>query len=1088
MEADLSRGHRPDRKRGREYRRVLVRQGAALLDSDIAALGDAQDRLLREALGFAACAEGSPDLGFLVTPGVLLAQFLPVLGPEPTVTAPATATRDFSRRYLDRLPGLRLAGPGGTVEVTLSAALPAATPVRLWLRADLGAAITVNGTPIAVPAGASFEPFPLATGGSLLTIVPDPANPCWLAMVETRADSAGPGPAVLHWAAGRYQIGGLVEQTPALPWPALANPAGAALVAASTAPVGARLVAYLELTERHVTAVEDPGLIEQALGGDGDTTSRTMLTAQVKLAAVDAGLTPQAVAAAIRSPALPSGTVRFGTTAAAVLAADPCGLPVPGGYTGPENRLYRLAVHNVSAGRTLFKWSRDNASDLFAASVPPAAATTLHVAAEAPLRAGDLVEVLSDATDLGDAAPGGVTAAGFARPRRPQGRLVRLDGGGTVTGTQRVFDLLDPETEALAAPLDLASLGNAGVKVRRWDGLIARPGAGALNLPIENGIEAQIDGSFEPGDWWQFEARVLAPNANGPAVLQPHGPERLFAPLALLEQTAAGQPMELVAWLDRRHNSLCAPQADGTAYDGARVGTPADTVQEALDELFLRLGDGCGEIAVPPGADLQGIFDAMPAGFSAKVCLNSGIRDLPARVLVAGKGDLVISGIGGGSVLRRNGRPTLEFRDCRSVTLRDFAIESTGSGAPALLLTDCGEVTIEGLRIVAATAATPGVAVRVLRTGNQPQGRVRLAANRITVGRADGAIEVIGAADVAITDNTLTVPAAPFDIRGAMGDPLVAAAVGNVLLDRVDFHGDEDDAFDFVASPVYDIPPSGPANRRRGGVVMAGGVWGRSVLTFTTHGRLNARNWEELAAANPPPGGQSTNTVGMRRFLRRFRVRLARALMDPVVGGASVPATVRPGLDLLRDDIIRSNAAQAGQAGIVVVQRGGPFRSRNATHNANPLMTDGGARVLVADNVLEGFVQGIRLAATGARDSWHFLGEARVTGNRIGLRLPVQAHQRGGVLLGNALLAQVEDNTVLNPAWQPTPMLGGHAIDTDGIRLWGSYGPMVRVRGNTVQGLTVGLRFAALNAAGPGAVRQLADNATVSALDPQIVQ
>jgi hypothetical protein len=846
-----------------------------------------------------------------------------------------------------------------------------------------------------------------------------------------------------------------------------------------------RLAAYLELTERHVTAVEDPGLVEQALGGDGDTTSRTILTAQVKIAAVDAGLTPQAVAAAIRRAALPSGTVRFGT-AAAVLAADPCDLPVPGGYTGPDNRLYRLAVHDVSAGRTLFKWSRDNAADLFAASVPPAAPTTLRVATEAPLRAGDLVEVLSDATDRGDAAPGAVTAAGFARPRRPQGRLVRLDGGGTVTGTQRVYDLLDPETEAPATPLDLATLGNEGVKLRRWDGLVARPGAGPLTVAIEHGIEAQIDGSFEPGDWWQYEARVLAPNANGPAVPQPHGPERLFAPLALLEQTPAGQPMQLVAWLDTRHDSLCAPQADGTAYDGVRVGTPADTVQEALDELFLRLGDGCGEIAVPPGADLQGIFDAIPAGSSAKVCLNVGTRDLPARVLVAGKGDLVINGIGGGSVLRRNGRPMLEFRDCRSVTLRDFAIESTGSGGPALLLTDCGAVTVEGLRIEAATAAIPGVAVRVLRTGNQPQGRVRLAANRITVGRGDGAIEVIGAADVAITDNTLSVPVAPFDIRGAMGDPLLAAAVGNVLLDRVDFHGD--DAFDFVGSPVYDIPPSGPANRRRGGVVMAGGVWGRSVLTFTTHGRLNASTWDELAAANQPPGGQSTNTVGMQRFLRGFRVRLARAMMDSAVGGASVPATVRPGLDRLRDDIIRSNAAQAGKSGIVVVQRGGPFRSRNATHTADPLMTDGGARVLVADNMLEGFVQGIRLAATGARDSWHFLGEARVTGNRIALRLPVQAYQRGGVLLGNALLAQVEDNTVLNPAWQPTQMLGGHAIDTDGIRLWGAFGPMVLVRGNTVQGLTVGLRFAALNAAGPGAVRQLADNANVGTLDARIVQ
>ena len=1083
MEADLSRGHRPDAKRGRAYRRVLVRQGAALLDSDIAALGDAQDRLLREAVGFAACAQGSPDLGFCVTPGVLLAQFLPGQGPEPVVTAPATAARDFSRRYLDRLPGLRLAGPGGTVQVPLAVTLPAATPVRLWLRADLGATITVNGTAVAVPAAPAFAAFDLVVGGGTLTIAPDPANPCWLAMVETRANSAGT--AVLHWAAGRYQIGGLIAQTPALAWPALANPAGAALVAASNAAAGARLVTYLELAERHVTAVEDPGLVEQALGGDGATTSRTVLAAQVKVAAVAAGLTPQAVAAAIRAPALPGGTVLFGT-AAAVLAADPCDLPVPGGYTGPDNRLYRLAVHDVSGGRTLFKWSRDNAADLVAATLPPAPATTLRVAAEAPLRAGDLVEVLSDATDHGDAAPGAVTAAGFARPRRPQGRLVRLDGGGTVTGTTRVFDLLDPETEGPAAPLDLAALGAAGVKLRRWDGLIARPGAGALTVAIEHGIEAQIDGAFEPGDWWQYEARVLAPNANGPAVPQPHGPERLFAPLALLEQTPAGQPMRLLAWLDTRHDSLCAPQADGAAYDGTRVGTPADTVQEALDELFLRLGDGCGEIAVPPGADLQGIFDAMPAGFSAKVCLNAGTRDLPARVLVAGKGDLVIGGIGGGTLLRRTGRPVFEFRNCRSVTLRDFAVETTGGSGPVLMFTDCGAVSVEGLRVQAATGTAPGAVLRVRRTGPQPQGRVRLTGNRLTVGRGDGGIEVIGAEDVAITDNALDVPATRFDIRAAMGDALVAAAVGNVLFDRLDFHAD--DEFDFVGSPVFEIPPGGPATRRRRGVVMANGMWGRSVLTFTTHGRLSADDWDALARANQPPGGRTTNAIGMRRHLRGLRVRLARAMMNPAGRDAVVPATVRADLDLLAADIIRSNAVQAGGAGIVVVQRGGPFRSRNPARTADTLVAEGGARVRVSDNAVEGFVQGIRLAATGADDRWHFMGEASVTGNRIALRLPMQAYQRGGVLLGNALLAQVEDNAVLNPAWRPTASLGGHLIDADGIRLWGAYGPMLRVRGNTVQGLTVGVRLAALNQAGQGAVRVLADNATVGALDPQIVQ
>jgi hypothetical protein len=269
---------------------------------------------------------------------------------------------------------------------------------------------------------------------------------------------------------------------------------------------------------------------------------------------------------------------------------------------------------------------------------------------------------------------------------------------------------------------------------------------------------------------------------------------------------------------------------------------------------------------------------------------------------------------------------------------------------------------------------------------------------------------------------------------------------------------------------------------------MGDGTWGRSVLTFTTHGRLSADDWDALAATNQPPGGRTTNTIGMRRFLRSLRVRLARETMTPGTGPASVPATVRPALDLLAADIVRSNAAQAGAAGIVVVQRGGPFRSRNPGFSADTLLAGGGARVRIGDNMIEGFVQGIRLAATGAADRWHFLGEASVTGNRIALRLPVQAYQRGGVLLGNALVAQVEDNTVLNPAWQANQPLGGHLIDADGIRLWGAYGPMVRVRGNTVHGVTVGVRLAALNAAGQGAVRMLADNATAGALDAQIVQ
>ena len=92
MEGNFSRGHRPDSKRGRRVRRVLIQQGAALLDSDLAAMTDATDRLLREGLTHAACRAGSPDLGFLVTPGRVLALFDPVLGqprPQPPRPAPS---------------------------------------------------------------------------------------------------------------------------------------------------------------------------------------------------------------------------------------------------------------------------------------------------------------------------------------------------------------------------------------------------------------------------------------------------------------------------------------------------------------------------------------------------------------------------------------------------------------------------------------------------------------------------------------------------------------------------------------------------------------------------------------------------------------------------------------------------------------------------------------------------------------------------------------------------------------------------------------------------------------------------------------
>ncbi|MBL9060040.1 MAG: hypothetical protein JNK88_08465, partial [Mangrovicoccus sp.] len=773
------------------------------------------------------------DLGFFVTPGRLLALFDPVLGQTPVAAGGAVAARDFSRKYLDRLPGLRIEAGAGTVTVPLRATLAAATPCRVWLRADQAVTATVAGTAVAIPAGGDYAPFPVSLTGATAVFAAS-AEPYWVALVETEAPAATD--ALFHWAAGGFQIEGLLAEAREVAWPDLAGPAGAALQAASAGAAGSLWVAYLELWEQVVTAVEDPGLREQALGSDRETTSRSAVMAQVKLAPVAGLVGPDAVAEAFGRTIAPSGRVTFGTSAGSA-AADPCDLPVPGGYSGPDNRLYRLAVHEVATVGpnqvTRFKWSRDNAGDLWSCSLmpdqPPGANVThVRVGASVPLRAGDLVELTSDAIERGDAASGAVSAAGFARPRRSQGRLFRLTGGDLVTGSFREFQLLDPLTETPVAPFAPGPFGAEGLKLRRWSGLLERTGSGAATLTLEHGLIADVTGDFEPGDWWQAEARVLAPQANGPVVTTAHGPERLFAPLALLERGAANTPLILRGWLDSRARRLCAQEADFTAYDGARVGTDADTVQEALDELFLRLSGGCGEISVPPTAALQAVIDTIPPGADARICLNGGTRDLAAAVVVADKGDLILTGIGPGTLLRGAGRRVIRFERCRSVDLRDFAVQAQSGGNGAVIdFVECGEVRLDGVRLTAAGPVEPrSSAIRQVSSANRPTRSFTMRHCRLSLGMFDTGVTAADPGQAVIEDNEITVPPTNLSFLTALtGDSETLYATGAVLMDRMWFYSG-DGGFDFVGGPVFNIPPRGPGTVARSGLVMANGIWG----------------------------------------------------------------------------------------------------------------------------------------------------------------------------------------------------------------------------------------------------------------------
>ena len=118
--------------------------------------------------------------------------------------------------------------------------------------------------------------------------------------------------------------------------------------------------------------------------------------------------------------------------------ADPCALPDVAGYSGADNRLYRIEVHQGGApGVARLKWSRDNGSELFAARLS-SAADRLVFDTGTPLADGDIVELLSHVVDLGDSALGRVDATVFVAPERAVGQLARLVAAPSGSGADEI--------------------------------------------------------------------------------------------------------------------------------------------------------------------------------------------------------------------------------------------------------------------------------------------------------------------------------------------------------------------------------------------------------------------------------------------------------------------------------------------------------------------------------------------------------------------------------------------------------------------------------------------------------------------------
>jgi hypothetical protein len=312
--------------------------------------------------------------------------------------------------------------------------------------------------------------------------------------------------AVVTISAGRYYVAGMLIENPQdVVYTAQLDYPGAALP-----PTAGTYLAYLDVWQRHVTALEDPGLADPALSG-ADTATRYKNVWQVKLIPADPAKT-------YGSTWQPDEST-LGTLTAKVTA------PVQ------ENQLYRVEVHGGGpASQATIKWSRDNAA--IAARVSRIAGRTISLraggrAASFSFAVNQWIELSNDERTL-KSLPG--ILAQIAAVKEDE-----------LTVTQ---DLGVSETNPW--PGDAASPTN--IIVRRWDSNAAIAVTAAEILMDSIKLQFSATGTYKSGDYWMLPARQLTGGIEWPlqsdgvtpVALLPRGIVHRYCALALLQLSPAG--------------------------------------------------------------------------------------------------------------------------------------------------------------------------------------------------------------------------------------------------------------------------------------------------------------------------------------------------------------------------------------------------------------------------------------------------------------------------------------------------------------------------------------------------------------------
>ncbi len=387
------------------------------------------------------------------------------------------------------------------------------------------------------------------------------------------------------------------------------------------APTQKPYLVYLDVWERHVTIVEDPGLREVALGGP-DTASRSKIVCQVKFDSTLPNIISAASSLTAAGPIEWScasvkehwkkwvekwqpaqrGTLKARTKTSSKPDTDPCTIAPSSRYRGAENQLYRVEVHKPGTAHVAtFKWSRENGAVIFpvkevSISDGVTTVTLAHLGRDGRfgLAPGDWVELVNDNYVLKESTA-------------PLLKVTNLDYAALQVTLEGTTDLeFDEDRHPLLRRWDHKE-GNparGGVKLENDGAILIKEGTGENEwFNLEDGIQIQFQPGatrYRTGDYWLIPARTATGEIEWPTELEdpndhesalvptaqaPHGVTHHYAPLAIIDSSntahdctccfgnlsiceddsGSDSPIELRGMVEPAFEAGVAPQAEPVA-------------------------------------------------------------------------------------------------------------------------------------------------------------------------------------------------------------------------------------------------------------------------------------------------------------------------------------------------------------------------------------------------------------------------------------------------------------------------------------------------------------------------------------------